>query len=75
MRFNGPVRSSDEQAIASDLKIMKIMIVSGKDKSTDKNTGKDKGKDNIEETKDDQSLSSKCLVDQLPNTVCVSVRP
>ena len=86
MRFNGPARSNDETAIASDLKIMKIMNVSGRDKDKDKDKEKDKGSDKdknkvqnhhdeikeTKETKDDQQqLSSKCLVDQLPNTVCM----
>ena len=113
MRFNGPVRSNDESAIASDLKIMRIMMsatgrINNKDKShLDQNKGKDKGHSEVEgkdqgkdkdkdkgsdkhndkdhdkdknkggesngdNGKDDHmQLSSKCLVDQLPNTVSV----
>ena len=51
---------------------MKIVSATGRDKGLDKD--KDKTGQHKEEANDDFHLSSKCLVDQLPNTVSVSFR-
>jgi hypothetical protein len=108
LRFNGPARSTDSCALASDLKIMS-MILKGKNNSnstggsssnsdptahsnghinsTEISTSSSKSKTEKELSSSDDcagskvekevarsSLSSKCLVEQLPNTLSVSFR-
>jgi hypothetical protein len=110
LRFNGPARSTDSCALASDLKIMSMIL---KSKASSNSTGSSSSKSDSDQTvhlnghmnsteisnsssksktekelssSDDSagskvekeavrfSLSSKCLVEQLPNTLSVSFR-
>lgn len=106
LRFNGPVRSTNSGALASDLKIVSMMLKGKSSTSTstisdhtvhtntkshtsctEVTTSSSKSKTDKELSSSDDSagskvekevvrcsLSSKCLVEQLPNTLSVSFR-
>jgi hypothetical protein len=75
IRFNGPMRSNDPDAIANDINVLRIMS----NNSSNSINSRRNRMNNLLDAYDDKKVINKFkatsfLVDQLPNTISVSFR-
>ena len=90
IKYNGPVRSTDCAALGCDLKIIRMILKSdsknaiirhnnsssssSSSSGAHENQETDQEEVNVEEEIVLSKLSSKCIVEQLPNTLSVSFK-